>query len=200
MMRVIRPFVNNRMAVNLAKEIFQLNINESSSAVVRELNSPEARCFYLRGSLPYGQESEFTLKVCKFADFGEERRIIDELNGVMIRVNNGGIPCSIPLQTATGELYEMRKLCATRDSHTQNTNNGESESSILDCVVRLLSYIPGENMRGVPCNFNMFYQVGCFAAEIDKVLKVSVICVRGNSNVESNLKSYINSGNLGMTR
>jgi Ser/Thr protein kinase RdoA (MazF antagonist) len=176
MMRVIRPFVNNRMAVNLAKEIFNININESSSTIVRELNSPEARCFYLRGSLPYDREREFTLKVCKFADFGEERGIIDELNDVMISVNNRGIPCSIPQQTSNGELYEMRKLSATRDRHTQKAKNEVSENSLLDCVVRLLSYIPGENMRGVPCDFNMFYQVGYFAAEIDKVLKV---CIRG---------------------
>ena len=179
MMRVIRPFVNNRMAVNLAKEIFNLNVNESSSTIVRELNSPEARCFYVRGSLPYGREQEFTLKVCKFADFGEKRGIIDELNDVMISVNNRGIPCSVPQQTSNGELYEMKKLSATRDRDTHEGNNEESEKSPLDCVVRLLSYIPGENMRGAPCDFNMFYQVGCFAAEIDKVLKVS-----GNVNVE----------------
>ena len=180
MMRVIRPFVNNRMAVNLAKEIFNLNINETSSTVVRELNSPEARCFYLRGSMSYGREQEFILKVCKFADFGEKRGIIDELNNVMTSVSNRGISCSIPQETSTGKLYEMRKLSATRDSHTQQITREDSEDSSLDCVVRLLSYIPGENMRGVPCDLNMFYQVGCFAAEIDKVLKVYL---RGNVNV-----------------
>lgn len=175
MIRVIKPFVNNRMAVNLAKEIFNLNLNEtSSSTIVRELNSFEARCFYLRGSLPNDREREFTLKVCKFADLGEERGIIDELNNVMIRLNNRGIPCSIPQQTSNGKFYEMRKLSATRDSHTYEARN-KSENSRLDCVVRLLSYIPGDNMRGVPCDLNMFYQVGCFAAEIDKVLKVCML-------------------------
>ena len=148
-MRVIRPFVNNRTAVKLAKEIFNLNMNESSSTIVRELNSPEARCFYLRGSLPNGREREFTLKVCKFADFGEKHGIVDELNGVMISVNNRGIPCSVPQPTSNGELYEMRKLSATRDRNTQEANNKESENSHLDCVVRLLSYIPGDNMRGI---------------------------------------------------
>lgn len=178
MMRVIRPFVNRHIAVNLAKEIFNLNINETSTKFVRELNSPEARCFYLRGSLPYDrQEQEFTLKVSKFTDFGEQLGVIDELNDVMISVHHRGIPCSIPIQTSNGEFYAMRRLTATQDRHTQKTKGkNESPNSLHDCVIRLLSYIPGDNMRSFRCDINMFYQVGWFAAEIDKVLKVRHWC------------------------
>lgn len=169
---MMRPFVTNRIAVNLAKEIFNLRVNESSASIVKELNSFEARCFYIRGSLPLDRgrarrEREFTLKVCKLEDF-KNRGVVDELNDVLIHVHNHGIPCSVPQRTVAGGLYEMKELTAT-PVRTKDTE--QPKNALYNCVVRLLSYIPGQTMRAIPCGLNTFYKVGCFAAEVDKVLK-----------------------------
>lgn len=163
---MIRPLVSPKMAVNLAKKIFDLRVPASPS--IKELDSYEDRNFYIRGSLPRDkQEREYALKVSKYGE-SERGGILDEISDVMFHLHNNGISCSVPQPTVRGKLYEMKEFAITPTAKQGN----EIRPEYCGCSVRLLSYVPGEMIRAIPCSLSMFYQVGRFAAKVDKVLEV----------------------------
>lgn len=164
---MIRPLVNLKMAVNLAKKIFNLRVPATLS--IKELDSYEDRNFYIRGTLPHDeQEREYALKVCKYGE-SERGGVLDEISNVMFHLHNNGISCSIPQPTVRGKLYEMKQFATTPSAKQSH----ETRPEYCGCTVRLLSYVPGEMIRALPCSLNMFYQVGRFAAKVDTVLEVS---------------------------
>ena len=175
---MIKPFVTREHAISLASEIFNLDIDSSSQSVVKELCSYDDRNFYVRATKE-GIEREYVIKVSN-SDDSEYEGLLEELNTVMLHLNKEGIPCSVPQQTALGKYLELRQFAATPQSHpVKRAKKDEKEPVLHKYAVRLFTFMPGKTMRDVRCTTDLCFKVGCFAAEVDKVLKVCpYVCMK----------------------
>ena len=174
--KMVRPFVTREHAISLASEIFNLDIDSSSQSAVKELGSYDDRNFYVRGTKE-GIEREYVLKVSN-SDDSEYEGLLEELNTVMLHLDKGGIPCSVPQQTASGKYLELRQFTAMPDSHpVKRAKKDEKEPVLHKHAVRLFTFMPGKTMRDVPNTTDLCFKVGSFAAEVHKVLKVRCVII-----------------------
>ena len=172
--KMVRPFVTREHAISLASEIFNLDIDSSSQSTVKELVSYDDRNFYVRATKE-GIEREYVLKVSNRED-SEYEGLLEELNTVILHLVKGGIPCSVPQRTALGKYLELRQFAATPQSHpVKRAKKDEEEPVLHKYAVRLFTFMPGKtirDLRDVPCTTDLCFKVGCFVAEVHKVLKV----------------------------
>ena len=172
--KMVRPFVTREHAISLASEIFNLDIDSSSQSTVKELVSYDDRNFYVRATKE-GIEREYVLKVSNRED-SEYEGLLEELNTVILHLVKGGIPCSVPQRTALGKCLELRQFVATPESHpVKRAKKDEEEPVLHKYAVRLFTFMPGKtirDLRDVPCTTDLCFKVGCFVAEVHKVLKV----------------------------
>ena len=172
--KMIKPFVTREHAISLASEIFNLDIDSSSQSTVKELVSYDDRNFYVRATKE-GIEREYVLKVSNRED-SEYEGLLEELNTVILHLVKGGIPCSVPQRTALGKCLELRQFVATPESHpVKRAKKDEEEPVLHKYAVRLFTFMPGKtirDLRDVPCTTDLCFKVGCFVAEVHKVLKV----------------------------
>ena len=179
-----KPLVTKNTAVNLAREIF--NIVDVSPSAVQEFASYDDRNFYVCGrNLAGGNRQrdnvEFVLKVTNQEDSVIE--LIEESNALMIHLSKNNISCPVPQPTASGKLFEMRQFYKTAENanHSQDenenapglANNYSKDNTLLNCAVRLFSFVPGKVMGCYQYDNDLFCKVGCYVAKVAKVLKVS---------------------------
>ena len=172
-----KPLVTKDTAVDLAREIF--NLVDVSPSTVKEFASYDDRNFYLcgknfAGSNEQSDNVEFVLKVTNQEDSVTE--LIEESNALMIHLNKNNISCPVPQPTASGKLFEIRQFYKTIENDDQYESDPEDQSNnpiLYNCAIRLFNFLPGKVIGYQKCDNDLFYKVGCFAAEVDKVLKVS---------------------------
>ena len=172
-----QPLVTTDQAIDLANEIFGLNVDSSSVNSLKQLDSYDDRNFYLSG-VKDGQEGEYLLKV--YNPCYQNRDLFDAIHKVMFCLNDGGVICPVPLKTVSGDYLETRNFKPTPLSQNKaKKRKHDDKEDLFKSFVCLFTFVPGKTMKehkdhGHVFNGETYYKFGQFVANIVDVLKVYV--------------------------
>ena len=163
-----RPRVTRVQAVQLANQIFGLEVYSSSESSVKELDSYDDRNFYLRG-VKDGKAGEFLLKVYNQRYY--ERDLVDAVHKSMFCLLDAGIACPVPQKTLAGDYQEVHNL-------KDQTKELKRDDDLCLCIVCLFTFLPGRTMsdykkHGHTFKYQFFLRLGQFVANVANALKVS---------------------------
>ncbi|XP_021366932.1 hydroxylysine kinase-like isoform X2 [Mizuhopecten yessoensis] len=135
----------------------------------RELNSYDDRNYHVNVSKETTNEHighvcihGYVLKVLNSLDSRHED-YVEAQNGMIIHVADKGIPTSRPVKNVQGRLMSL-------ESFTCEKKSNRDQAPVLVCVVRLLKYLPGRILLGVPYSISLLSQIGRLTGRLDNAL------------------------------
>ncbi|XP_033757038.1 hydroxylysine kinase-like [Pecten maximus] len=159
---VIRPYVDLDIVKKFVKCLYDLDVVDG-----KELNSYDDRNYHVIVSEETTNEHirhvcvhGYVLKVLNSLDSRHED-YVEAQNDMILHVAEKGIPTPRPVKNVTGKLMSLesfpcdKKLCQNQD---------------LRCVVRLLEYLPGRILLGVPYTMSLLSQIGHLTGRLDNAL------------------------------
>ena len=186
---LIRPNVDKMKAVTLTSLLFGLHVTDSSQ--VKEFVSYDDRNFYLKGSLPGNvkesgrgnhhdqqqmNEGEFVLKILNHVD-SENIPYVNAQNEIMLHLKACGFVCPVPMRSLNGEFTVQCEVESSNFGYEEDqkqTFNQQGHPVRRVCAVRLLSFVPGKLLKDVNCTPDLLFNLGCYAAKMNKALQVIV--------------------------
>ena len=168
-----RPLITRVQAIQLANEIFGLEVDSNSEKFAKELDCYDDRNFYLRG-VKDGKAGEFVLKV--YNRCYDERDLVDAVHKIIFCLIDVGIACPVPQKTLAGDYLEVRNLPSTPIKY--QAKKPKLCDNLCPCIVCLFIFVPGKTMNeykkhGHPFRYQLFLQLGQVVAKVSNALKVS---------------------------
>ncbi|XP_028397482.1 hydroxylysine kinase-like [Dendronephthya gigantea] len=166
-----RPLVTRVKAIQLANEIFGLEVDSNSEQSAKELDSYDDRNFYLSG-VKDGKAGEFLLKV--YNKCYDERDLVDAVHKIIFCLLDAGIACPVPQKTLSGDYLEVHNLSSTPIA--DGAKKPKLDDNLYPCIVCLFTFIPGKTMNeykkhGHSFKYQLFLQLGQVVAKVSNALK-----------------------------
>ncbi|XP_060063935.1 hydroxylysine kinase-like [Ylistrum balloti] len=159
---VIRPNVDLDLVSTLVKRLYDLDVTEG-----KELNSYDDRNYLITVSMETANEHiknvcfhGYVLKVLNSLDSRDED-YVEAQNGMILHVADQGIPTPRLVKNVNGKLMSLERF---------TSDNKSNKDQVLWCAVRLLEYLPGRILLGVPYTASLLSQIGRITGRLDKAL------------------------------
>ncbi|XP_069140871.1 hydroxylysine kinase-like isoform X2 [Argopecten irradians] len=160
---IIRPYIDLDIVKEVSKRLYDLEVLDG-----KELNSYDDRNYHIHVSTKTTNSHithvcfhGYVLKVLNSLDSRHED-YVEAQNGMILHVAEKGISTPRPVKNINGELMSL-------ESFPCDQNRSKSEIN-LQCLVRLLEYIPGRILRGVPYTTSLLTQIGNMTGRLDNAL------------------------------
>lgn len=151
---VIRPTIDQDGVKLLAERLYGISVLELS-----ELNGYDDKNYKIvedpnvkNPLITSHSEHGYVLKIMNSMD-SQNVGVIDAQNEIMNFLATRSITCPKPIRNVYGHLHSIEKI------------GGKQHA------VRLLEYVPGDLLQGVPKSEALFYQLGEFVANLDNKLE-----------------------------
>ena len=182
---VRKPFVGRELAVKLAENLFDVQ----NAVVVREFDCYSDRAFHIKGSYscsstPQPKVSEFVLKILNSSD-SKDTDFVDGENETIRFLRQHGFPCPTvfcPRANGVNDSKDLFKLPTSESAQTSDLEN-QNLQQYHDCVVRLMSFLPGQPLSTICSSTASLFTVGQFVGSASKALQVrsgwciSMLCI-----------------------
>ena len=170
------PLLGKEDAISLIMDYFPFKSVSPTS--LKQLPSYEDRTFYFEGetelSLDHSVRKPFVLKISN-KTCGHD--VITGQNAVMLHLTARGINCCRPILCRGGQYLEMLKT----EVLLSKTDGRCVEGNEAEYAVRVLQYIPGEQMSRVEKRYltpQLLYCVGNHVAKINIALQVYIQAIK----------------------
>lgn len=118
-----------------------------------ELNGYDDKNYKITVKCPNtAKVDEYVLKFLNTLD-SKNTSLMEGQSSMLLFLNSSGVTCPKPIKNVNGEYFSI-----------ENFVSGQH-------CVRLLEYIPGSILKDVHPSPSLFYQIGKFVAELDRLLK-----------------------------
>ena len=173
-----KPFVGRELVVKLAENLFDVQ----NAVVVREFDCYSDRAFHIKGSYscsstPQPNFSEFVLKILNSSD-SKDTNFVDGENETIRYLQWHGFPCPTvfcPRANGGNDLKALFKLPTSESAQTSDVENRQNLQQYRDCVVRLMSFLPGQPLSAICSSTASLFTVGQFVGSASKALQVGVM-------------------------
>ncbi|KAH9636071.1 hypothetical protein HF086_016945 [Spodoptera exigua] len=152
--QVIKPIINHEEVKLLAERLYGISVLE-----LKELNGYDDKNYKILEDpnvknplITTHCEHGYVLKIMNSMDT-QNPSVVEAQNEIMNFLGTRSITCPKPIRNVYGHLHSIEKI------------GGKQHA------VRLLEYVPGELLQGVPKSEQLYYQVGEFVANLDNKLQ-----------------------------
>ncbi|XP_043933378.1 hydroxylysine kinase-like [Protopterus annectens] len=152
---ILKPDLKSGQVIQLIEKIYDLHVIE-----IRELPSYCDQNFYIRvqkNETSQAMTTEYVVKIINSAESQKNADMFEVLQEIMKFLHLKGFPTPLPFPTKNGQSMSLESI-----------DYGLSKRKHL---VRLLTFLPGNEIKTVPVTSHILFEVGKMAALIDKVLK-----------------------------
>ena len=178
--QVRRPFVR----VNLVHRLLKMLYNFQDIMEVRELSSFSDRNFYILGrrcesccSESQNNIAVYVLKVLNSVD-SVAGDFIDAENNAMMFLRSRGFPCPLLVRVSdtTSQLKALVQIPLLDDHDAKlvqdNTVKNRSSPNTENCILRLMSFLPGVTASSQKLSEKDLFYVGQFVGQLSLTLQV----------------------------
>lgn len=152
--QVIRPIIDHEGVKALAERLYGISVLE-----LKELNGYDDKNYKITEDpnvknplITTHSEHGYVLKIMNSMDT-QNPSVVEAQNEIMNFLGTRSITCPKPIRNVYGHLHSIESI------------GGKQHA------VRLLQYVPGELLQGVPKSQQLYYQVGEFVANLDNKLE-----------------------------
>ncbi|XP_047036807.1 hydroxylysine kinase [Helicoverpa zea] len=151
---VIRPIIDHEGVKLLVERLYGISVLE-----LTELNGYDDKNYKIAEDpnvknplITSHSEHGYVLKIMNSMD-SQDVGVVEAQNEIMNFLGTRNITCPKPIRNVYGHLHSIETIGGKRHA------------------VRLLEYVPGDLLKGVPHSEALFYQLGEFVANLDNKLQ-----------------------------